>query len=303
MTAPAPHRAERTLRRLDLAVRRRLDGLLQGDHGGLRPGPGGEPDAVRPYSPGLDDVRLIDWSVTARTGQPHVRATVAEHELETWVLVDGSASMDFGTAVMEKRELAAAVVAALGALTDAPGNRLGARVLTGAGLGTHRPRGGRLARRALLRDLLDAPRTAPGPGAGAELAAGLERFGREHRRPGLRVVVSDFLDDSPWEAPMRRLTARHEVLAVGVVDPRDRRLPDVGALVLVDPETGRRREVRTDPRLRARFAQASAAHAAATSAAVRRAGAEHLELRTDGDWVTDLARFVAGRRRMRRGKR
>ncbi|WP_214406926.1 DUF58 domain-containing protein, partial [Pseudonocardia lacus] len=142
MTTPETDRAERSLRRIELAVRRRIDGLRQGEHRGLRPGPGGEPDAVRPYSPGLDDVRLIDWSVTARTGQPHVRAAVAEHELRTWVLVDGSASMDFGTAVMEKRELAAAVVAAVGALTAAPGNRLGACALTGSGLRTHRPRSG-----------------------------------------------------------------------------------------------------------------------------------------------------------------
>jgi uncharacterized protein (DUF58 family) len=208
--------------------------------------------------------------------------------------------MDFGTAAMEKRDLAAAAVAAVGALTDGPGNRVGACRLTGSGLGTHRPRGGRLARRALLRALVDEPRDA----GAADLAAGLERFRREHRRPGLRVVISDLLDDPPgttaWEAPLRRLSARHEVVVVEVVDPRDSELPDVGALVLLDPETGRVREVRTDARLRARFAREAAAHRAATAAAVRRAGAEHLVLHTDADWVTAVARFAASRKRMRR---
>jgi uncharacterized protein (DUF58 family) len=307
MTAPTVARADAALRRLDLTVRRRLDGLLPGEHAGLRSGPGGEADTPRPYRPGQDDVRRIDWAVTARTGELHVRGSVAEHELETWVLVDASASMDFGTAVLEKRELAVAVVAAVGALTDAPGNRLGAAALTAAGLRSHRARPGRPARLALLRALADLPRHEPGPLAGARLGAGLERLRREHRRPGLRVVVSDLLpgggdpaEGVEWEVPLRRLAARHDVVVVEVVDPRDAALPDVGALVLLDPETGRRREVRTDRRLRADFAAAAAAHRAATAAAVRRAGAAHLVLHTDGDWVTAIARFAGARRRTRR---
>ncbi len=300
--------AERALRVMDIAVRRRLDGLLHGEHAGLRPGPGAELDAARPYLPGQDDVRRMDWSVTARTGTPHVRTTVAERELETWVLVDGSASMDFGTAVMEKRDLAVAVVAAVAALTDRPGNRLGACLLTGAGARTSPPRAGRVAARALLRDLLAAPRAEPGPGAAVDLAHGLERWRREHRRPGLRVIVSDFLDtpdtpDTPgdWALPVRRLAARHEVVAVEVVDRREQALPDVGPRVLLDPESGRRREVRTgDRRLRDRYAAAVAAHRAATATALRRAGAAHLVLHTDGDWVTDLAVFLASRRRAAR---
>jgi uncharacterized protein (DUF58 family) len=301
--------AERALRVVDIAVRRRLDGLLHGEHAGLRPGPGGELDSARPYLAGQDDVRRMDWSVTARTGAPHVRATVAERELETWVLVDGSASMDFGTAVMEKRDLAVAVVAAVAALTDRPGNRLGACLLTGAGPRTRPPRAGRVAARALLRDLLAAPRVEPGPTAAVDLAHGLERWRREHRRPGLRVIVSDFLDTDTdtdtdtgaWALPVRRLAARHEVVAVEVVDRREQALPDVGPLVLLDPESGRRREVRTgDRRLRERYAAAVAAHRAGTAAALRRAGVAHLVLHTDGDWVTDLAVFLASRRRTAR---
>jgi len=289
-------RSDRALRRLDIALRHKLDGLLPGDRAGRRRGPGGEPDAARPYRPGEDDVRRIDWSVSARTGELHVRDTVAEHVLETWVLVDRSASMDFGTAQLEKRDLAAAAVAAVGALTDGPGNRLGAVLLTGSRLAQVRSRPGRTGRRALVRALLDEPRDR----GGADLAAGLDRFRRRWRRPGLRVIVSDFLEPGPaWEPALRRLAHRHDVLAVEIVDPRDEELPDVGVLVLVDPETGRRREVRTDPRLRERFAGAAAAQRATTAAALRRAGAQHLVLRTDRDWVTDVARFAASRSRSR----
>ncbi|MEJ3651401.1 DUF58 domain-containing protein [Actinomycetes bacterium KLBMP 9759] len=298
------HAAEHALRRMDVVLRRRVDGLTHGDRPGRRIGVGGEVHAVRPYRPGEDDVRRMDWTVTARTGEPHVRVTVAEHELETWVLVDGSASMDFGTALMEKRDLAVAMVAAVGALTDRPGNRLGACLLTGAGLRAHRARTGRVATRALLRSLVAAERPEPGPSAVADLGAGIERMRREHRRPGLRVVVSDFLDPSSgWEPALRRLAARHDVIAVEVIDPREEELPDVGLLTLVDPETGRRQEVRTGSvLLRSRFATEAAAHRTATAAAVRRTGAAHLVLRTDRDWVGEVARFVVASARARRGR-
>jgi uncharacterized protein (DUF58 family) len=300
--------AERALRVLDLTVRRRVDGLLQGGHAGLRPGHGTELDDVRPYRPGQDDPRRLDWNVTARSGEPHARATVAEPELESWVLVDGSASMDFGTVVREKRDLAVAVVAAVHALTDRPGNRLGARLVGGASPRTFRPRPGRPTARMLLRALLGAPRTPPGPDAGADLAGALERLRRERRHPGLRVVVSDFLPSgpeqppvAPWAEPLRRLAARHDVIAVEVTDPRDDRLPDVGLLTLVDPESGRTRHVRTaDRRLRERYALAVAEHRVATARAVRAAGADHLVLRTDEDWPAEIARLVAARRRTRR---
>jgi uncharacterized protein (DUF58 family) len=286
----------RRLRRLELLVTRRLDGLLQGQHLGLLPGPGSEFAGSREYRPGEDEVRRMDWAVTARTNVPHVREVDADRELTTWVLVDGSASMDFGTAVMEKRDLAVAVVAAVAVLTDRPGNRLGACLLTGSGARTRPPRAGRVAARALLRDLLRAPRCAPGPAAGIDLAAGIERWRREHRRAGLRVIVSDFLDDGDWGLPVRRLAARHDVIAVEVVDRREQALPDLGQLVLLDPESGRRREVHTDRRLRERYAAAVAAHRVTTAATLRRAGAAHLVLRTDDDWVADFARFVAARR-------
>lgn len=289
---------ERVLRRLELTVLRRLDGLLQGEHLGLLPGPGTEPAAARPYRPGEDDVRRMDWGVTARTAEPHVRDQVADRELETWALVDGSASMDFGTARAEKRDLAVGAVAALGFLAAGGGNRLGAHLLGAGGARLLPARSGRPALLGLVRTLLTAPRAEPGA-AVPPLAAGIDALDRRHRRRGLRVVVSDFLDeDRGWEAPLRRLAARHQVLAVEVVDPRELELPDVGLLAVVDPETGRRREVWTGRRaLRTRYAAAAAEHRIAVRTALRRAGAGHLVLRTDRDWVRDVARFATDQRR------
>jgi uncharacterized protein (DUF58 family) len=309
MTGPDLVVAERALRVQELAIRRRLDGLLHGDRLGRRTGPGAELADVRPYRPAEDDVRRMDWNVTARAGEPHVRASIAEPELETWVLVDASASMDFGTARMEKRDLAVAVVAAVHALTDRPGNRLGVRLLGGVAPRTFPPRPGRQAGRVLLRELLAAPRTPPGAGPGLDLAAALERLHREQRRPGLRVIVSDLLPRTPgerldWVVPLRRLAARHDVVAVEVTDRREATLPDVGLLTLVDPESGRVTHVRTgDRRLRERYARAVVDHRAATAVALRSAGTDHVVLRTDRDWVGDIARFLAVRRRTARYRR
>src|SRR5690606_21410066 len=143
-------RMEAALRTLELTVRRRLDGLLQGNHLGLVPGPGTEPGEARPYQPG-DDVRRMDWAVTARTTEPHIRETVADRELETWVVVDLSPSLDFGTAACEKRELAVAAVAAVAHLTRGGGNRIGAVVATGERIDRIPPRGGLAYARSLVR--------------------------------------------------------------------------------------------------------------------------------------------------------
>jgi uncharacterized protein (DUF58 family) len=288
----------RVMRRLELTVLRRLDGLLQGEHLGLLPGPGTEPAAARPYRAGADDVRRMDWGVTARTTEPHVRDLVADRELETWALVDLSASMDFGTARAEKRDLAVAAVAAVGFLTAGGGNRLGAHLLGPGGVRRLPARSGRPALLGLVRSLLTAPRAEPGAEV-PPLADAVTMLGRRQRRRGLRLVVSDFLDpDLGWVEPVRRLSARHQVLAVEVVDPRELELPDVGLLAVVDPETGQRREVWTGRRgLRTRYAEAAAGHRVAVRTALRRAGAAHVVLRTDRDWVRDLARFAIDQRR------
>ncbi|MEO3868447.1 DUF58 domain-containing protein [Nonomuraea sp. B12E4] len=292
--------AEPALRRLELTITRRLDGLLQGEHLGLVPGPGSEPAESRPYQPG-DDVRRMDWSVTARTNEPHVRDLVADRELEVWALLDATASMDFGTVAMEKRELAVAALAAVGFLTQRTGNRVGTHLLHGGGVRTLPARTGRPHLMALLQAAFALPRTPPGV-AEPLLGVAAEQLGRVVRRRGLVVVLSDFLDEpGTWEQPLRRLAARHQVLAVEVLDPRELALPDVGILTLVDPETGRRREVATgNARLRRRYAEAAAGQRAAIERGLRRAGAAHLRLSTDRDWVRDLVRHVMRQRRLAR---
>jgi uncharacterized protein (DUF58 family) len=297
---------ERRLRRLELTITRRLDGLLHGQHLGLLPGAGSELAGSREYRPGEDEVRFMDWAVTARTAVPHVREVDAERELTTWLLVDATPSMDFGTAEIEKRELAVAATAAVGFLTHGAGNKLGAHVRGPDGVKRLPARTGRTHLLGMLRALLALPRGAEGstPVPLGEAIAGLRRSAP---RRGLAVVVSDFLDGLPedvhgrpdWEDELRRLGARHQVLAVEVTDPRELELPDVGILTLVDPETGRRREVSTGSRrLRERYAAAAAAQRQQVRQALRRAGAAHLPLRTDRDWVADIVRHVYAQRRL-----
>ena len=288
-----PARLDAALTSLELTVRRRLDGLLQGNHLGLVPGPGTEPGDARPYYPG-DDVRRMDWSVTARTTQAHIRQTVADRELETWLAADLSASLDFGTAHCEKRDLVVAAAAAVGHLTGGGGNRLGAVVATGTGTVRYPARGGRANLQHLLRALASTPRSAVGQRG--DLVGALEQLRRPPRRRGLAVVISDFLGDIDWERSLRALSGRHDLLAIEILDPRDLELPDVGLVTLLDPETGRTKEVATTPTLRADFARVAADHRAAVATALRRCGAAQLTLSTDRDWIADVLRFVLSRK-------
>jgi uncharacterized protein (DUF58 family) len=302
-TAPPSFRDVRTeaaLRTLELSVRVRLDGLLQGNHLGLVPGPGSEPGEARIYQPG-DDVRRMDWAVTARTTEPHVRETVADRELETWVLLDLSASLDFGTASCEKRDLAIAALAAVTHLTRGGGNRIGALIATGEQLVRIPARGGLVHAQGMLRRVARTPRAAEG--TRGDLTAAIEQLRRPPRRRGLAVVISDFLGEPDWERPLRALSGRHELLAVEVLDPRELELPDVGTVVLADPETGRQREVTITPLLSREFAAAAAEHRERVAAALRRCGAAHLTLRTDSDWIADVVRFVLARKRAWSGGR
>ncbi|MFN2523411.1 MAG: DUF58 domain-containing protein [Mycobacteriales bacterium] len=291
----APHERARRLR---LDVARRLDGLLSGEHLGYLLGPGTENAEARLYTPG-NDVRRIDWAVTARTGDTHVRDAIAERELETTLLVDLTASMSFGTVRSEKRELALEVAAAVLHLAGGGGDRVGAVVL---GDRVHRlpPRGGRDAQLALLHRLLTEPRAE---GTGPDLATGLTTVLNPPRRRGLVFVLSDLLGplgEPAWARPLRMLASRHDVVVAEGLDPRELTLPDVGVLRLVDPETGRHLEVQTRSKaLRERYARAAAERRAGHATAVRRAGAGHLVLRTDRDWLVDLATFLAARRRLR----
>ncbi|MBC3192236.1 DUF58 domain-containing protein [Pseudonocardia sp. C8] len=278
---------------MELAVRRRLDGLLQGNHIGLLPGPGSEPGEARPYQPG-DDVRRMDWSVTARTTAPHVRETVADRELETWAVVDLSRSLDFGTADTDKRHLVLAGLTTVAQLTTGGGNRIGAVVATGERTVRLPARAGTVHARGLVRRVAATP-AAP-EGVRGDLTGALDQLRRPPRRRGLVAVLSDFLGAPVWERSLRALSARHDLLAIEVVDPRELELPDVGTVVLADPETGRQREVETTPLLRREFAAAASAHRDEVAAALRRCGAAHLTLRTDRDWVADVVRFAVARK-------
>jgi uncharacterized protein (DUF58 family) len=306
---------ERSLRRLELKVTRRLDGLLQGEHMGLLPGPGTDLAEARLYQPGEDDIRHMDWAVTARTTSPHVRDLIADHELEAWALVDLSASMDFGTTDMEKRDLAVAALAAVGFLTVRLGDRVGAYLLHDRRVRRFPARSGRVAMYHLLQSIIDAERTPapePGHGTGPGLAEAISDLARGQKRRGLRVIISDLLDSSgthdpepagpaarpAWERPLRRLAARHQVLAVEIIDPRELDLPDVGLLEMSDPETGHVHEIVLSPKVRAAYAEAAAAQRAATRSALRRSGVHHLVLRTDRDWISDVARFALRQRRV-----
>jgi uncharacterized protein (DUF58 family) len=314
---------------LELTVSRRLEGLLHGEHVGLLPGPGTELAEARVYQPGEDDVRHMDWAVTARTTTPHVRDLIADRELEAWALVDLSPSMDFGTATMEKRDLAVAALAAVGFLTARLGDRFGAYVMQQGAVRRIPARTGKAAMYAMLQSILDAERTparsgversgagrafseyaAPRGTAGRsasvpDLADALAGLARGQTRRGLRVVISDFITPErsasaglSWERPMRRLAARQQVLAVEIVDPRELELPDVGLVQMEDPETGVVREIVLSRRVQAAYAQAAAAQRDRIRAALRRCAVPHMVLRTDRDWVAEVARFALRQRRV-----
>ncbi|SRX95484.1 hypothetical protein [Mycobacterium leprae TN] [Mycobacterium shimoidei] len=282
------------LRTLELTVKRKLDGVLHGDHLGLIPGPGTEAGESREYQPG-DDVRRMDWAVTARTTHPHVRQMIADRELETWLVVDMSASLDFGTTVCEKRDLAVAAAAAITFLNSGGGNRLGALIDNGAQRIRVPARSGRQHEHTLLRTIATAPK-AP-VGVRGDLAASIDALRRPERRRGMAVIISDFLGPINWTRPLRAIAARHEVLGIEVLDPRDVELPDVGDVILQDAESGVTREFTIDGQLRDDFAKAAAAHRADVKRTFRSCGAPLMSLRTDRDWIADIVRFVESRRR------
>jgi len=287
-------RHETNLRQLELAVTRKLDGLLHGEYQAAFVGPGFERGEGRPYLPG-DDARRIDWSLTARMNEVHVRDTIADRELETWLVVDASASLDFGTSRWEKRDLALTAAAAFGLLGARSGNRIGALVFDGEGTKIIPPRGGRTAMMQLLRRLDQRPRATQSV---ASLTDALRTARGTARRRGRVVVISDLMDDGPWVTELRSLGARHDVIVAEVSDPREWSLPATGLLTLVDPESGRRLEVQTnDPAVRLRFAEAAAKKRNETDLAVRSAGARHLSLSTDRDWMLDLVSFATTARR------
>jgi len=277
-----------SLEALELAIGRRVDGLLAGDYRSAFSGLGSELYQVRAYEPG-DDVRRIDWNVTARTGETHVRVELAERVLVTWIVFDASASMVFGTADRRKADVAEGVALALGYTATRRGNRLGMVAFGADEPRWRRPRQGRRGLQLTLAALRDEPAGTGSLGEALRLLDGLAR------QRSLVVVVSDFRGANDWQAALLRLAGRHPTLAVEIRDPREQELVDVGELLLVDPEDGRQLRVDTgDPGVRERFAAAAAAERDALVTLLTGAGVQHVALSTQGDWLRPLASFLRG---------
>ncbi len=287
-------RTREVLRRLELDVTRRLDGLLHGDHRGLVPGHGSELGETRRYAPG-DDVRRIDWNVTARLQSPYIRETIADRELETWLVVDRSARLDFGTADVEKRDLVLAGAAAVGFLTNRDGNRLGALLAGTGGTVVIPARGSRRHLLHVLHTIAATPR-ASDP-AVTDLADALHRVNALAGRRGLMAVISDFRVGGDWERALAVASLRHDLLAIEVTDPLESELPNVGLLTTIDPGTGQIRELATQKAsVREAYAAAAAAHHDHLTDLFRRHRIDHLRLSTGRPWLDDVVTFMASRR-------
>jgi uncharacterized protein (DUF58 family) len=289
---PTPDSVAELLRTLELTINRRLDGVLHGNHQGITPGHGSEPGESRPYQPG-DDVRRIDWNVTARTGETYVREQIADHDLTGWLVVDASAAMRFGTVSDDKSSTALAAAACVGFLTARNQNRLGAVLVAGPHLHVMPPRSGSDQVRAVLAAISGAP-DVEGEGR-SDLPAALERVGAIGKRRGFVAVISDFGGDD-WPDSLARLGQRHDLLAITVHDPREYDLPEVGLVAFQDPATGQLVEYRVTSEVRERFAVAAAEARDTRVHQLQRSGADVIELRTDEDWLGEIVQHVTRRR-------
>lgn len=283
------------IRRIDVAIKRRVAGVLPGEYRAPGVGTGTELAQLRPYEHG-DDARRLDPAASARTGVLHVRQQVPERVLTTWLVSDVSPSMAFGTALRLKSDVAEGVGDVVSLLAVRRGGRIGLVRCGAERLLVLPARGGRSAHAKVRAALCEgvAPDAAAGESApSASLADALERVVRLATEPSLVVIVSDFRDPAPWQRPLRRLSVRHELIAIDVADPREAELPDVGELIVVDPETGELVEAHSsDPRVRAAFAAAEQRRRAELRSTLRAASAVHVPLRTDDDWVRALTRTL-----------
>ena len=302
-----PGQADRLLRQLEWHVIRRLDGLLQGDYRTLVRGSGLDLADLREYQP-HDDVRHIDWNVTARLNAPHVRVLTEDREMSAWFLLDLSPSIHFGPQGHAKRDILTGFVAVLARLLTRHGNRVGA-MLYGAGGTTDAEGGGARAIDAVLpprssraqvlhlvHRLLQQGivKSAGGTQLGLLLQAGLGGI----RRRSTVFVVSDFISAPGWEKPLAQLAQRHDVVTVRLFDPLELELPDLGLVLLRDAETGEQLQVDThDKAFRQRFARLAAEREATLRTGLAAAGADTLELRTDDDLIDALLRFMDLRQR------
>jgi uncharacterized protein (DUF58 family) len=290
---PGPLPAD-ALRALQIDVGRRLQGLLAGDYRSSQYGEGIELAQIRPYAPG-DDVRTIEWNVTARMGEPHVRINLAERVLVSWLLLDTSPSMQFGTGDRRKADVADGVAIAIGHIATRRGNRLGIVTFGDTNPATLPPAQGRAGLLGLLEALRREPEQTQ---VGAtSLGQAVSRTAAIARQRGIVVIVSDFRGPLDWRKPLLQLMSRHEVLAVEIRDPREQELPDVGDLWLVDPETGRQIRVDTRSRsLRERFATAAAEERSGVARVLSALTVPHVVLSTSGDWLRPFAAFLGARR-------
>ncbi len=290
---------------LDLYVRGRITGLLSGDHRSSMIGAGTELFAIHPYVAG-DDVRTIDWNVTARTSEPHVKTFVAERALTSWIIFDASASMLFGTADRTKLDVASGAALALSQLTTRRNNRLGFTSFGTHGNVSMTPRQGRQGLITVLTAIRNArsvdrsARTLGPLGQLPDLDAALRACANIGRSRQVLVVISDFRDAPSWATRLPAIAARHDVIAIEIHDPREEQIPNVGVVLLTDPETGRRVRVDTSKsKTRQRFSEAAIAERQQLHQTLQRCNADHLRLSTSGDWLAQLVRFLELRKAKR----
>lgn len=282
--------AETLLKRLDWFVVRRLDGLLQGNYRSLFAGHGYDLSEVRQYQP-EDDVRYMDWNVTARLGEPYVRQYIEEREISAWLLLDLSPSLDFGTASSRKSDLVIDFAGVMSRLLTRRGNKVGAVLFSNAVDEVLAPRGGQMQTLRILHQLVRPDRAEHG--GVTDLKQILDRAGQTVQRRSLVFVVSDFIAEENWEAPLSRMAQRNEVLAVWLTDPREEEIPTIGPLILEDAETGQQVYVDTrDQGFQRRFHTLVEARRERIERTFARHGVDVLRLSTDGDMVQEIAHFA-----------
>jgi uncharacterized protein (DUF58 family) len=300
-SAPAPDERltpERVLLRLDWKVIRRLDGLLQGDYRTLFYGFGVDFADLREYQP-EDDIRYIDWNVTARMDTPYVRQYSEDRELTAYFLLDLSPSVDFGTLQHQKRNMLVDFVTVLARLLTRHGNRVGALMFNGSTQHTVPARSGKIQVLRLINDLMHQPQLPRAPFTNLTLF--LQNALNSIKRRSLVFIISDFISEPGWEKPLSLLNQRHEVLAIRLWDPREVQLPDIGVVVMEDAETGEQLYVDThDRKFRQRFYEAAQRREAALQESFKRAGVDALSLSTEEDLVRAIVRFAQQRKQRRK---
>jgi uncharacterized protein (DUF58 family) len=290
--------AESLLKRLDWHVVRRLDGILQGDYRSLFAGHGFDLAEVREYQP-EDDIRYMDWNVTARMGEPFVRQYIEDREITAWLLLDLSPSVDFGTANSRKSDLVIDFAGVIARLLTRHGNKVGAMMFSSAVDELVPARGGQQQTLRIIHQLVRPDR--PDSTGVTNLQSILDRAGQTLQRRSLVFIVSDFIADDGWDAPLARMAQRHEVLAVWVSDPREEDIPAIGPLFLEDAETGQQVYVDTrDPAFQQRFGELVIERRRKIERTFARHGIDSLRLSTDGSLVQEIARFAHLRKESKR---